>query len=150
MKKLSLFKILLVSVSILMLNSCSKSSETLSSGDIQDTISTVTHSAHPFDLAYVITPLTDDIRSITFNNEKGIPETVYNLDSFPGGIRDLRVSVNGFRARIEVAVGNMTSHPVGFRLQIRVNEVTVLTKDFTLPPMKSYMTAIAEYYIQAD
>jgi hypothetical protein len=135
MKKSSISKILLASLSILILNGCSKSNDS-------------TPSAPSFELAYVITPLTSDIRSITFNDENGIPETVYDMASFPGGIREMEVSANTFEARIAVAVGNTTSHPVDFRLQIQVNGQTKLTKDFTLPTMSSYTTGIAEYEVQ--
>jgi hypothetical protein len=148
MKKLSISKILLASLSILILNACSKSNDMSTSGGIHDSTSISTHSAQSFELAYVITPLTSDIRSITFNDENGNPETVYDMASFPGGIREMKVSANTFNARIVVAVGNMTSHPVGFRLQIQVNGQTKLIRDFTLPTMSSYTTAIAEYDVQ--
>lgn len=156
MKKLFLFKILMVSVSILILNSCSKANDKPSPGSNQNSGSTdststdSTRSTHSFNLTYVISPLSSDIGYITFNNEKGIPETVYNMDLFPGGIRELRVSANSFRARIEVAVGNSTSHPVGFRLQVRVNGETRLTRDFMLPPWISNFSAIAVYDVQTD
>jgi hypothetical protein len=132
------------------MNSCSKSNHISSSGGTHDSIPTSTHSGQSFDLAYVITPLTSDIRSITFNDENGNPETVFDMDSFPGGIREMKVWASTFKARIVVAVGNMTSHPVGFRLEIRVNGQTKQIKDFTLSTMSSYTTAIAEYDVQFD
>ena|SRR5450631_3283186 len=150
MKKLSISKILMASISIVILNACSKSNDMSSSGGVIDSTSIRTPPAQRFELAYVITPLTSDIRSITFNDENGNPQTVYDMDFFPGGIREMKVSAATFKARISVAVGNMTSHPVGFRLEIRVNGQTKQTKDFTVSPMISYTTASAEYDVQFE
>jgi hypothetical protein len=96
----------------------------------------------------VITPLTSDIRSITFNDENGTSKTVYDMDFFPSGIRELKVTASSFKARISVVAGNMTSHPIGFRLEIRVNGQTKQIKNFTAPAMISYTTAVAEYDVQ--
>ncbi len=147
MKKLSVSKILLASLSILILNACSKSNEISTSGGSHDSTST-THPAQNFDLAYVITPLTSDIRSITFNDKNGNPKTLYPMDFIPGGIIDMNVSANSFMARMAVVAGNMTNHPIAFRLEIRVNGQTEQTKDFTVPMMTTYTTAIAEYDVQ--
>ena len=86
MKKLSVSKILLASLSIVILNSCSKSNDISTSGSNHDSTSTSTQTTQSFELAYVITPLTSDIISITFNDENGNPKTVYDLDLFPDGI----------------------------------------------------------------
>ena len=150
MKKLSIPKILLASVSIVILNSCSKSNDISTPGSIIDSTSIRTPLPQNFDLVYVITPFTSDIRSITFNDENGTPETVYDMASFPGGMRELHVSARTFKARISVAVGNSANHPVGFRLEIKVNGKTKQIKDFTLPTMTSYTTASAEYDVQFD
>lgn len=149
MKKFSISKILLASLSILILNACSKSNDTSSSGRIIDSTSIRTPSPR-FELAYVISPLPSDIRNITFNDENGNSMTVYNMDFFPGGIREMKVSASTFKARIVVAVGNTTGHPVGFRLEIRVNGQTKLTKDFTIPTLVSYTTLSAEYDVHFD
>jgi PBP1b-binding outer membrane lipoprotein LpoB len=150
MKKSSISKILLASLSILILNGCSKSNDISTSAGAQGGTTVSTPSAPSFELAYVITPLTSDIRNITFNDENGNSKTVYDWDSFPGGIIEMNVSANTFKARISVAVGNTTGHPIGFRLEIRVNGKTKQTKDFTIPTLVSYATASAEYDVQND
>ena len=70
------------------------------------------------------------------------------MDFFPGGIRELKVTASNFKARISVVAGNGTSHPIGFRIEIRVNGQTKATSDFTAPAMISYTTAVAEYDVQ--
>ncbi len=150
MKKLPISKILLASVSIIMLHSCSKSNEVSTSNSIQDSTSIRTPLPKPFELAYVIKPLTTDITSITFTDEKGSPRTVYNMDLFPGGILDLKVTAATFKASISVVASDMRPIiPCGFRLEIKVNGKIVQAKDFTIPTMETY-TATATYDVQLD
>jgi len=149
MKKVSISKILLASLSIVILNACSKSNDVSTSGGCHDSTCN-THSGPHFDLAYVITSQTSEIRSITFNDENGTPETVFDMGSFPGGIKQMTVWASTFKARIMVTVGNMTGHPAGFRLEIRVNGQTKQIKDFTIPTLSTYYTGIAEYDVQND
>jgi hypothetical protein len=144
MKKLSIPQILLVSFCFLIFNSCSKTNGVLINHSVKDSTSTDTSSKPSFVLAYLITPLSSDIRDITFRDENGIVQTVYDTDMFTNGKKEMKVSANSFRAWLEVSVGNSTSHPVGFRLQIQVNGATRLAKDFTFPPSENYFTAIAE------
>lgn len=144
MKKSPISKILLASLSIVILNSCNKSNDISTSGRIQDSTSTSTPSGQPFDLAYVIKPLTSEIRSITFNDENGNPKTVYDMDLFPGGILNLKVSSSHFKAGFSVDIDNSTNHPIGFRLEIRVSGKTELTKDFTISPKTTYTAALSE------
>jgi hypothetical protein len=150
MKKSIISKIFLTSLSILILNACSKSNDTSTSGSIHDSTSVRTTFPQHFELAYVISTQTSDIRSITFNDEYGIPETVYDMASFPDGIREMKVSANTFKARISAVIGNMTSHPIGFHLEIRVNGQTKQIKDYTIPTMTTYTNAFVEYDVQFD
>lgn len=149
MKKSSIAKILLASLSVILLNACSKSNDIPNAGGDRDSVSTVTHPTQTFELAYIITPFTSDIRNISFTDENGKQQTVYNLDLFAGGIREMEVSANAFKARLIVEASNMSSHPIGFRLEIRINGQTKQTRDFTIPTM-TYTTAFAEYDVQAD
>lgn len=149
MKKLSVSGILLLSLSVLILNSCNKSNNTTGAGGSQDSTSVSTPSGQTFDLEYVVTPLSKSIQSITFNDENGISQTVYNPDLLMNGIQELTVRAHSFKARISVEVGNMIDHPLGLRLQIKVNGQTKLAKDFTVPSLTSF-TAVAEYDVQLD
>lgn len=147
MKKSSFSKILLASLSIFILNSCSKSNVISTSDSIPDSTSIRTPLPQPFELAYVISPLTSDIISITFNDENGNPKTVYGWGAFPDGIIEMKVSADAFKAKISAIVHNQTSHPVGFHLEIRVNGLTEQIRDFTIPTM-TYANESAEYDVQ--
>jgi hypothetical protein len=149
MKKLSIPGILLASLSILILNSCSKSNEVSSTGNTQDSTS-ISTAGQNFQLDYLIFPLSNNIVSIEFNEEHGMPQTVYNTDLFPGGIKEMNVTANRFKARMSVIMSNMTGHPIGLRLQIRVNGQVKQSKDFTIPSFASYMNATIEYEVQFD
>jgi hypothetical protein len=150
MKKFTISKILLASIFVVILNACSKSNDMSSTGGGCHDSTCTTPSGPHFDLAYVITSQTSEIRSITFNDENGTPETVHDMNSFPGGIKEMTVYDTSFKARIMVTVGNMTGHPVGFRLEIHVNGQTKQIKDFTVPSLSTYYTGIAEYDVQFD
>jgi hypothetical protein len=148
MKKLFVSKILLTSLSVLLLNSCSKTNDGAANSN---TNSNNTNNnqvpAQSFEVAYLIRPLTSEITSISFNDEQGKLVTVYDMDFFPSGTKKMTVSANTYTARISIVVANPYNHPISFRLEIQINGQPKQTKDFIAPAMVLFTTASVEYTV---
>jgi hypothetical protein len=150
MKKLSISKILLVSLSVILLNACSKTNDAATgSGNNSSNTNNTQTTGQTFEVAYVIRPFTSDFISISYNNEQGNPVTVYDMDFFPSGIKKMSVSANAFTARLSAVVHNSANHPIGFSLEIQINGQPKQIKNFTAPAMASYTTASIEYDVQS-
>jgi PBP1b-binding outer membrane lipoprotein LpoB len=149
MKKLFLSKILLASLSVLLLNACSKTND--GAANSNNTSNNTNNNQVPgqtFEVAYVIKPLTSDFVSISFNDEQGNLVTVHDMDFFPSGTKKMTVSANVYTARLSVVVYNTTGHPIGFSLEIQINGVSKQIKNFTTQTLPSQITASVEYDVQ--
>ena len=149
MKKLFISKILLASLSVLLLNACSKSND----GGSNSTYGIGNTNSNPvpapsFAVTYVIRPLTSDITSITFNDENENQKTARDTDFTSSGSKTIFVTANEFTARISITVSNPATHPVAFRLEIQVNGKTEQTTNFNIPSLVPNATASAVYHVQ--
>jgi hypothetical protein len=146
MKTTFFFRAAMIALLISGLNACSKSNES----------QVVTPPPPPpppgpsFQVEYLISPLTDNISRIAYNDENENTVASFDHSGFSGGAKMIMVSKSSYTARISVLINNMSGGAQDYHLIIMVNGVEKQNVKVSVPPMTLNNFAFAAYTVQYD